>query len=94
MVLSITPLIFSKVMTLMQYFSSGIIQLVALPLLAYVSDKGTRDMMQLMTEMHGMLSEEIRRLHDKHDELRESLFAANPDLENINVGDTESGNLF
>ena len=107
LVLSVAPLVFSQIMTTAQYLSSGIFQLVALPVLAYVSDKGAKAMMNLMRDMHALLtkqvkelhdisvnlSHDVRNLHEKHDALRATLIENNPDFEDINAVDTESGTL-
>ena len=71
-VLSLFPLIYPQSLAVVQFVSSGVLQLVALPLLA-VAAKVIQKQHATVMEMHEQHAADIAALHAKHDELYTTL---------------------
>ena len=86
LVLALLPLVYPASMAVVQFISSGVLQLIALPLLAVAAkiiqeqqDQHKRDVSALhakqdaAAEMHVQHAADLAALHGKHDELHEAV---------------------
>lgn len=65
LILSLLPLVWHNSMEVVQFISSGVLQLVALPLLAVAA--------KVINDKADQHAKEISDLHEKHDKLHERL---------------------
>ena len=66
-VFSLLPLKWPALMPFVQYASSGVLQLVALPLLGVGTILAARSSDEMRRQDHAALTELVQALHDKHD---------------------------
>jgi hypothetical protein len=75
LILSLAPLAFPSYLNVIQFVSSGVLQLIALPLLAYTSDQGTRVTTVLMQETHDVLIEYLKEMREKQDAIHATIIS-------------------
>jgi hypothetical protein len=69
-VLALLPLLWPQSMAVVQFISSGVLQLVALPLLAVAA--------KIITDQQAQHSADIAALHEKHDRLHAKIEERGP----------------
>lgn len=70
---SLLPLFWPSTMNVVQFISSGVLQLVALPLLAYTNNLDTKETSRILQETHDSVMTNVDALHIKHDTLHTKL---------------------